>query len=375
MKHATFVLLVMFLAFSSRCAQAAPTGLPADWSMVKELPAVPESPGIAPIPAEKLLLKVDNGWLVVRLESGDGELQWQAVLARATDAKPPVVKTNPELHSVDVQYGPYFARENFGRLRIYRERKTKGSPSWSVPKLVSVMRELFSAGNLRLARVSEWFWMTAGPTAEKPDVCVRFQHDSLRDTGCGVQNLENVLYYAFCGYEAKCCEEGDLLTCRRVSPYEAEAVLRKRKFKAEFANKPAPALDGGKWFNTPAPLSLEGLKGKVVLLDFWGKWCGPCVAKLPLSEQLYEKHKSQGLVVIGVHSASDHEALDEFLKKKAVTFPVVIDSGKTATRYFIEFWPTYFLIDRSGKPVSGFTSDPPTAERIAELLGGSAKGP
>jgi thiol-disulfide isomerase/thioredoxin len=217
--------------------------------------------------------------------------------------------------------------------------------------------------------------VTAGPAADKPDVCVRFQHHSLTDAGYGLQNWEGVLYYAFCGYEATCYEEGDVMTCRRVSPDEAEAVLRKRKFKAELANKPAPALDGGKWFNTPAPLSLEGLKGNVVLLDFWGKWCGPCVAKLPLSQHLYEKYKSQGLVVIGVHSASDHEALDEFLKKKALTFPVVIDSGKTATRYCIEFWPTYFLIDRSGKPVSGFASEPPTAERIAELLGHAGKSP
>jgi thiol-disulfide isomerase/thioredoxin len=375
MELAKFVVLVMALDLSALCAQTAPPGLPANWSMVKELPAVLESAGIAAIPAEKLLLRVDNGWLVVRLESGDGTLQWQVVLARATDAGPPVVNTKPNLHSIDVQYGPYLVRENFGRLRIYRERKTKDAPSWSVPTLPGTLKERFSAGDLRLTRFSEWFWITAGPAIEKSDVCIRFQHDSLRDAGCGVQNWENVLYYAFCGYEAKCYEESDLLTCRRVSLGEAEAVLQKRKFKAEFANKPAPALDGSKWFNTPAPLALEGLKGKVVLLDFWGKWCGPCVAKLPVSQRLYDKYKGQGLVVIGVHSANDHESLDEFLKQKAVTFPVVIDSGKTASRYLIELWPTYFLIDRSGKPVSGFASEPPTAERIAQMLGSASKSP
>jgi thiol-disulfide isomerase/thioredoxin len=144
---------------------------------------------------------------------------------------------------------------------------------------------------------------------------------------------------------------------------EAEVRLK------EIAGKPAPALDAGRWLNTPEGLSLDKLKGKVVLLDFWGQWCDPCVEKLPRVEELHAKFKDRGLVVIGVHTTRQSDKLYEFLKARKVSFPVAIDRGETATRYGVESWPTYLLIDRAGKVVWGFSNEPPTADRIEQLLG------
>jgi RNA polymerase sigma factor (sigma-70 family) len=146
------------------------------------------------------------------------------------------------------------------------------------------------------------------------------------------------------------------------------AIRVERRLTA-FRGKPVPALDAARWLNTPNALSLEGLKGKVVLLDFWGQWCGPCVEKLPRVEELHARFKDRGLVVVGVHTPDRSDKLDEFLKAKKVSFPVLIDSGKTAERYQIESWPTYFLIDRVGKVAWGFAHEPPTADRIEQLLG------
>ena len=152
--------------------------------------------------------------------------------------------------------------------------------------------------------------------------------------------------------------------------------LRAEARLAEFAKRPAPALDAGPWFNSPpGGLALEGLKGKVVLVDFWGQWCGPCVEKLPRVEELHSKFKDRGLVVVGVHSTKQSDKLDEFLKAKKVSFPVTIDGGETATRYGVDAWPTYFLtIDlaprcsglpgvatdsgRRGRPVEGVVPRP-----------------
>lgn len=77
-----------------------------------------------------------------------------------------------------------------------------------------------------------------------------------------------------------------------------------------------------------------------MLIDFWGTWCSPCVAKLPRTEELHQKFKDRGLVVIGVHSSNGGEKLAEFLREKKVTFPVAHDSGETAERYAVEAWPT-----------------------------------
>jgi peroxiredoxin len=72
------------------------------------------------------------------------------------------------------------------------------------------------------------------------------------------------------------------------------------------------------------------------------------VAALPHTEELHQKFKDRGLVVIGVHSVRDSDQLAEFLKAKKVTFPVMIDRGETAERYAVDAWPRYFLIDRAG---------------------------
>jgi thiol-disulfide isomerase/thioredoxin len=137
----------------------------------------------------------------------------------------------------------------------------------------------------------------------------------------------------------------------------------------EFARKAAPQLAASRWLNAPDELALAKLKGKVVLLDFWGQWCGPCVESLPDVERLHAEFKDRGLVVIGVHSAKESGRLDEFLKAKRVTFPVMIDHGETAERYRIDSWPRYVLISKSGAVVWGFTHEPPTPARVADLLG------
>jgi thiol-disulfide isomerase/thioredoxin len=115
-------------------------------------------------------------------------------------------------------------------------------------------------------------------------------------------------------------------------------------------------------------LSLDTFHGKVVLLDFWGTWCGPCVANLPKVQALHEKYKDRGLIVIGVHSEQGGEDVPAFLKKQPLSFPIAIDTGETVKSYGIESWPTYFLIDKSGKCPSGFSSSPPSGKQIEELL-------
>ena len=77
-------------------------------------------------------------------------------------------------------------------------------------------------------------------------------------------------------------------------------------------------------------VDLAKYKGKVVLLDFWGTWCGPCVEKLPKVQQFAEKYAGRDVVVIGIHSEQSGETCREFVEKNKYSFPMAIDSGKTS---------------------------------------------
>lgn len=98
-----------------------------------------------------------------------------------------------------------------------------------------------------------------------------------------------------------------------------------------------------------AEIGLGELRGKVVLLNFWATWCTPCRAELPMLEEIYERHRERGLVVLGIDVQEDAETIKEFLPQVGVTFPILLDSDSSlAIRYRATGLPANFLIDRQG---------------------------
>ena len=117
----------------------------------------------------------------------------------------------------------------------------------------------------------------------------------------------------------------------------------------------APALTGATaWLNSP-PLSMQQLRGKVVLVDFWTYSCINCLRSLPYVEAWAQKYKDQGLVVIGVHTPEFAFERDVGNVRRAVhdlgiTYPVAIDNDHAIWGAFNnEYWPAHYFIDAQGR--------------------------
>jgi len=97
-------------------------------------------------------------------------------------------------------------------------------------------------------------------------------------------------------------------------------------------------------------VSLDSLQGKVVLLDFWGTWCGPCVESVPELRELHKKYASEpSFVLIGISSDRDDKVWREFTEKNKMTWAQYRDKdGKILRAFRISAFPTYVIIDHEG---------------------------
>ena len=122
-----------------------------------------------------------------------------------------------------------------------------------------------------------------------------------------------------------------------------------RRYWDTLEGKPASALDGlTTWINTDAR-SWADLRGKVVLLDYWATWCGPCRAAIPKLREIHAKHESRGLVILGVHAARGWEQMDAFVQKEQLPWAFAADpQRKLSAQLDVKFIPSYFVIDRNG---------------------------
>jgi thiol-disulfide isomerase/thioredoxin len=101
------------------------------------------------------------------------------------------------------------------------------------------------------------------------------------------------------------------------------------------------------------PLSITTRKGKVVMLDFWATWCGPCRAELPNVLEVYQKHHQDGFEIIGISLDDDRARLESFIKDKNMTWPQFFDGqkwkNKLAAKYGVNSIPATYLLDGEGK--------------------------
>jgi thiol-disulfide isomerase/thioredoxin len=135
------------------------------------------------------------------------------------------------------------------------------------------------------------------------------------------------------------------------------------------AGTPAPEWTVAEWTDGK-DRTLADYRGKVVVLDFWGIWCGPCVHAIPAMKELHRRYKDRDVVFLGIHTAgTDMTLVKRLLKQQDWDLTVGLDSGddivtgETVRRYSIQGYPSVIVVDRSG--VVAFSSDDVPKDREA----------
>jgi thiol-disulfide isomerase/thioredoxin len=98
-------------------------------------------------------------------------------------------------------------------------------------------------------------------------------------------------------------------------------------------------------------IDLAQFKGQVVMINFWGSYCGPCRTEMPLLEDIYKKYKPMGFTLLAVNVEADSSAAEKWLGKlaKPVTFPVALDTeSKVSKLYNVDSMPSTVIVDRKG---------------------------
>lgn len=111
-------------------------------------------------------------------------------------------------------------------------------------------------------------------------------------------------------------------------------------------------------------ITLKEFKGKVVLLDFWAEWCGPCKKATPIIVSIYNKYKDKGFIAIGMNldDESDFDKVIDYVKQSKINYPITIKGFNVAQKYGIKGIPRFFLIDKDGKIALSIEGVAPTLE-------------
>ena len=156
-----------------------------------------------------------------------------------------------------------------------------------------------------------------------------------------------------------------------VAKETAATGLKRLNLVGSAPNIQGPVFGGGK-------IDWAKYKGKVVLIDFWATWCGPCLRELPNVKNVYEKYHDKGFDVVGISLDEDKDALTAFLEKEKLPWKTLFDEDpakhgfegvKLAQEFGIDAIPATFLVDQQGKIVSISARGQQLQSQLQKLLG------
>lgn len=189
--------------------------------------------------------------------------------------------------------------------------------------------------------------------------------------------MKAALYAQILGNEAKADEfmaqlKSDFPDSRQVANLkkqeEAKKIQDSLAVGTKFPDFSEKDLEG-------KPLSLAKYKGKVVLIDFWAVWCGPCVKELPHVLKAYEKHHENGFEIIGISLDQDKAKLEAFIKENKMPWQQFFDGqgwkNKLSTQYGVNSIPATYLLDGEGTIIGKNLRGDALETAVAKALGKS----
>lgn len=192
---------------------------------------------------------------------------------------------------------------------------------------------------------------------------------ALRDATTSEEPDTTAILEAIKGYLAKFPDGQYAPMLKELEKRVVSEVERARKWAAISEGKPAPefattTVDG-------KPIDLKKLRGKVVVLDFWATWCGPCRQLMPAMKELYDSFKDKDFALVGISADRSVDDLKEYVEKEEIAWPQIFEGdGDTTTvlaKYGVNKFPTIVVVDKQGV-IRAVDVHPPKLNEVVEDL-------
>jgi peroxiredoxin len=166
--------------------------------------------------------------------------------------------------------------------------------------------------------------------------------------------------------DTKAGMNADRISAMMIRQEESQKIQRALANGSAFPDFDEKDIDG-------KPVSVANYKGKVVLVDFWATWCGPCVGEMPNVISAYQKYHDKGFEIIGISLDQDKDSLTNFIKEKNMTWQQYFDGqgwqNKLAVKYGINSIPANYLIGKDGKIIDKELRGQALDDAVAKALG------
>ncbi len=237
---------------------------------------------------------------------------------------------------------PKLARQADGAILNRQLRGALGASEEDIRKLVGQVKEYLGAGPLQPSDVN--LAMTVGQLAERSD-----------NTELAVETYTSL---------AELLKQSDNESIAKLAE-SMEGVVRRLMLIGNPMKLEGTLLGG-------EAIDWAAYRGKVVLVDFWATWCGPCVREVPHMKETYQQYHERGFEIVGISLDNDREQLEKFIEEKEVPWKIIFNeegANTTADYYGVRAIPTMILVAADGNVVSTKARGPKLSEELEKLLG------
>jgi len=154
-------------------------------------------------------------------------------------------------------------------------------------------------------------------------------------------------------------------------PPSDKPALTAKEGSGSDAGKPLPIADFSGKMPSGETFRFSDLKGKVVLINFWASWCGPCRMEAPDLVKIQEKYRDRGFTIVGLSQDDSLQLAADAAKEDNLNYPVLIAPDEVSQAFQISALPTSFLVNRDGKIVwstLGMTNEQAISDEIEKAL-------